>query len=846
MKIKLSYVLELLYIVFFCLNWLINDLNGADILYEKQWSRIITGDQATRLTREIGEKVHPQKISPESIQKILTSIGLSKLSPAKLDAWRSGIAKYGWAQQENEPEYEDYLATQLIIQQKAPGKVLVRQFGLLGQTLEAIFDLKGTRLNLQVIQIPEILDRTVFFTVKSPANFVLNQEHFQKHFFEGMLNLDYPGLEKVKKAYQAKKILLATHETAEYFRRKQHAIWTMKPPERIRNRDDAAEKVLRHEFEYKGKPIHFGDRIDWYNNPVDNSEWIWGLNRMGHWVTLLNGYLKTGNEAYAAEYNLEVIDWTVRNPAPAFRLTRTPAWRNLEAGIRIATTWPRTFFGFLASPSFQTQTVQLMLASLWSHAEHIKRFPSGMRFVNNWVIIGSNGLANVGMNFPEFQNAALWTSTGLKRLSEQLAKQVYPDGVQHELAPGYHIACLHSFQTAYENALKTKTPVPPQYASTLEKMFEYLMYVSTPSREVPPSNDTHRYSVTHWLEIGANQFNRDDMLFVATNGERGQQPQDVSHFFEWAGHAAMRSDWSDEAWQLFFDVGPCGVSHQHEDKLNIDISAYGRDFITDGGKGLYVPDKWRDYFLSTASHNTILIDGLGQNQIPDPTTHRSQKNLSSHWFSTEKLDYAYGIYEHGYGPERLPVSHSRLVLFKKQDYWLVLDYIQGESKHQFDLLYHFTPGEVAVDTKNLSVKTLFKDGKNLSLMATSTADLKLKVVQGQENPEQGWISDSKKARIAAPTAIYSGQAELPVLIATIIKPSSECHTSENSNLIKKIQFENLTNEQANLKIISDLGDDLWWINLKNRASLLIGNQKIAAKLNFIRKKNSSEIERIRR
>ena len=271
------------------------------------------------------------------------------------------------------------------------------------------------------------------------------------------MNLDYPGLEAVKQAYENKKILLAAHELAEYFRRKIHPIWQPSEITTIALIDEPAEKVLRHEFNFGDSTICFGDRIDFRNNPTNSNEWIWGLNRMNHWVTLLTGYRKTSQEAYAQEYNSQVIDWTVRNPAPAFRLTRVPSWRNLEAGIRMSFVWPKTFFGFLQSPSFQTQAIQLMLASIWSHAEHIKRFPSGMRFVNNWVIIGSNGLAHVGMNFPEFQKAELWAETGLNRLSLQLEKQVYPDGAQHELASGYHIACLHSFYQAYESAQKTNT-----------------------------------------------------------------------------------------------------------------------------------------------------------------------------------------------------------------------------------------------------------------------------------------------------------------------------------------------------------------------------------------------------
>jgi hypothetical protein len=494
----------------------------------------------------------------------------------------------------------------------------------------------------------------------------------------------------------------------------------------------------------------------------------------------------------------------------------------------MSSTWPKSFFGFLVSPSFQTQAIQLMLASMWSHGEHILRFPSGMRFVNNWVIIDSNGLASLGMFFPEFLEAKMWTETGLQRLSEQLDKQVYPDGMQHELATGYHLACMHSFYQAFETAQKTGTSLPENYQTTMEKMFEYIMYVSTPARQVPPTNDANRNDITTWMKQGADLFNRQDMCFVASNGKEGQAPEHTSIQFPWGGHSVMRSDWSPKAWYLFFDAGPTGVSHQHEDKLHIGVSAYGQDFLTDGGKGLYIPDKWRSYFLSSQSHNTVIIDGQGQNRIPDVTTHRADSPIQNRWITNENLDFASGTYDNGYGSQRIPVIHSRYVLFKKKEYWLVLDYLIGASTHNFEALYHFTPCDVKINADQNSVETLFSDGKNIKLTGSATQPLNLKIIQGQENPEQGWIY-TQSQRMATPTAIFEGQGQLPVLLATVIEPIEE---NEFSNF--KITFEQKPLYQAQVKISSKRGEDRWWINLENQNRLTINGQEKSTGIHFTR------------
>ena len=622
------------------------------------------------------------------------------------------------------------------------------------------------------------------------------------------------------------------------FRNKQSNIWPVIEPSHDNLINDAAEMVLNHQFEYNDQLVTYGDHINWFDNPIDDSEWLWTLNRMPHWKTLLQGYIETTNESYAQEYNDEVLDWIIRNPAPAFRLTRVPAWRNLEAGIRCSSVWPETLYGFLASPSFQAHTIQLMLASLWSHAEHIYKFPSGMRFVNNWVIIESSGLAVVGMGFPEFINSEKWSAEGLSRLSEQLAKQVYPDGVQHELASGYHLSCLSSFCTAYEIAKKNNVQIPDSYSTTLEKMFDYLLYAATPSRELPPTNDSFRSNIVTWLKKGAALFNRPDMLFVAENGQEGTMPEKTSYHFPHAGQSIMRSNWSKNALYLFFDAGPYGVSHQHEDKLHIDVSAYGRDFITDAGKGSYVPDKWRSYFTSTAAHNTILIDGLGQNRNDKKETHRYNTN-DNYWFTGDSVDFAYGFYNDGYGPQNINVEHKRFIFFKKNEYWLVLDLLDGLQSQKFDVLYHFLPCDFDIDPDNKMISTTFSDGKNILLCSQGTVPLETSIIKGQEGPEQGWISTETEKRLEAPTVVFSGESQLPVLVATLIKPfQGNMDANVNITISRSPEY------QAAVIIHADWGEDWWVVNLKNENKITIGVVDEKAKFGFWRIVNENIVQEI--
>ena len=56
--------------------------------------------------------------------------------------------------------------------------------------------------------------------------------------------------------------------------------------------------------------------------------------------------------------------------------------------------------------------------------------------------------------------------------------------------------------------------------------------------------------------------------------------------------------------------------HEQTDPLAIEISAFGKDFIIDGGYGDGTADADRPFFLSQQSNSSVLIDGLGTNPNP--------------------------------------------------------------------------------------------------------------------------------------------------------------------------------------------------------------------------------------
>ena len=210
----------------------------------------------------------------------------------------------------------------------------------------------------------------------------------------------------------------------------------------------AADQVLQHKFDYPAGPgqhgtLDFGAKIDWTANPTEGEArthlWNESLNRHFHFRKLAEAYWQTGQDKYAQEVAAEILAWTASNPAVLLSSgNRMPngceAWQTLTTGIRLADTWPNALYRCLGSPAFGDDAICTLFKSVCEQARHLVRWPS----TGNWLTAESNGLFTAGVLFPEFKEARDWRRTALERFYRQLDDEVYPDGMQYELAGGYN------------------------------------------------------------------------------------------------------------------------------------------------------------------------------------------------------------------------------------------------------------------------------------------------------------------------------------------------------------------------------------------------------------------------
>ena len=566
------------------------------------------------------------------------------------------------------------------------------------------------------------------------------EEKLDKHFFEVLNPAALP--EDYSAALKKNDRKTAMKAAIRYFRNRPTPA-SLKDLSNSPFNMEVAEDAVKGKITVVNYTYQFpGGKINFLHDPtrasgVYNPEWQWQLNRMYFWDDMALAYLKTGDEKFAKAFAEQIYDWVTKVPRPPKDWNAWgSAWRTIETGLRLMGRWKTTFEVFRKSPSVSDETLALMLASMHEQTWHAWDH----RTSQNWLLMELNGAYTFAVLFPEFKDAKQIRQQTSALLSAEFAKQVLPDGMHNELSPDYHSVSYNCASMMYNTALwgGFVEELPKEYTANLERASEAYLHLMTPGFTQPRSNDCYTMRTPHYMKVAHNLFpHRKDFLWGATSGKEGTPPAGkiASRFMPWAGFAAMRSGWDADATYLHFDVGPLGMGHMHQDKLNINIYKGGEELLFDDGGGQYEQSPYRTYALSAYDHNTILVDGLAQfRKEPLKVT----QAIDANFIANEKFDYAKGLYDDGFGEKMLkPANHQREVLFVKPDFFVVADTMKtlDGKLHDYTMLLH-------MDTLNVKVtpgviQGIF-NGKYDLYTVILTDDVTVKTESGQKEPVSGW------------------------------------------------------------------------------------------------------------
>ena len=491
-------------------------------------------------------------------------------------------------------------------------------------------------------------------------------------------------------------------------------------------------------------------RVDFLFNPTlehppVNHEWLWQFNRHSFWGQMARAYADTKDESYATVFCEQLLTWIAQAECPAENWNSPgSAWRTIECGVRLLSSWHLAFNLFRRSENFTDEAMLLMLASMHRQAKHLIDHPTS----HNWLMMECTGAYDFGSLYPEFRNATQIRTLAGNRLTAELEEQVLPDGMQYELSPDYHSVTFGCAAGLYRTAkaLGREGELPPSYLETLNRMALASVAVSTPGFTQPRSNDTYTIPTAYTASFAETIFpDVPEFAFVNSKRTRGTAPVGgtTSRYLPFAGFAVMRSDWGPEANYLCFDVGPLGLAHAHQDKLNINIYKGGEELIVDDGGGQYEVSSARDYGISAYDHNTVFVDGVGQYRR-EPK--KADTPIDAAWISNESFDYARGVYEDTFGTDmRRTATVTREIRFAKPGFFCVRDTAKtaDEAPHSYELRFHMDT--VKVDAvPEIPGAFLSDTGRTYDVLIVPISNeretkVAARVTSGQTEPEYlGW------------------------------------------------------------------------------------------------------------
>ena len=511
--------------------------------------------------------------------------------------------------------------------------------------------------------------------------------------------------------------------------RKIHPDWYEKPLSgaEMAKLKKAADDIMCGRFKECTTPYHFTTHhIDWNLNPTYNAyrEWPWQFARMRFLPKLAEYYARSGDKRCALEFVKIVSSFIDQMPAPDHSMPpySTVSWRTLDTGLR-ATSLAAAYPAFAHSPKLTNVFKRRFFAFLREHA--LRVIPSKTQ--NNWRVMELRGLIDIALVFPDLPEADEW---------RQFA----------EREPDYH-TIIDSDYGAIFDRYRTVGREPPGYIlKGMELAYELYPRLSRPDRRLPQLNDGGAAKIVPRMKRALTFYpHREDFRWFATDGAEGKEPDYLSYAFPWSGAVVFRDSWKRDAVWGYVDMSPFGYSHQHEDKLNFLLFAYGKEMLTDAGNYEYDTSDMRKYVISTRAHNTVMIDGKEQNNRKTwrwrPELLKKKADLE--FKAGTELESARASFTSGYGTGNDytdKVTHTRSVEFIKgaEPYFRVTDELVATDgkEHSYEQMWHLE--KCRLDLGKTAFTADFGDG--ISLEATFASDNGILVdMKGMKKPVfQGW------------------------------------------------------------------------------------------------------------
>lgn len=426
-----------------------------------------------------------------------------------------------------------------------------------------------------------------------------------------------------------------------------------------------------------------------------------------------------------------------------------------------------------------------LFSAIVRHAEKLAH-ESFYRRDHNHGVTQAYALLAIGLLFPLHPKGTTWANLGRLRLEEQMVKNVSPEGVHLEHTPLYHFYVFDQFNGAYQLAQAHGMTFSDGFHQRLQAMLGSGAHLLKPNGTPTAMGDSNRDSAVRIEEEALKGYSTESVgnyLYSRTKGKKGITPKNTSVLLAGAGYACLRSGWgesenfTDERY-LIFRTATFKTAHIHLDVFSFELYAYGDDLIIDsGGPYAYGDPMRRDYFVSTAAHNTVVVDRRNQ-EVGESRILRRQSTSDYDLLDAEHHNYP-------------GVTHRRAIVFVRPDYFIILDRLEADSPRRYSQLFHVNPN-LTVEFHGLTATTLNPSGgPTVQIIPLLVEGLTVGLHRASLTPNQGWVCLGDHRMVPSPVIDYQRSAT-STAFAVLVVPEAPGHSRPAWGKIDGLIFQGET------------------------------------------------------
>ena len=609
----------------------------------------------------------------------------------------------------------------------------------------------------------------------SKPNDVVNTNVFD------IINLNYPGLEKVKEFYETGEYYYAANALLEYYRTRTNVTnpnlslinVTISDADQAKA-DYALEDYRFHvnnfyEDQETLKPYSLkkDGTINWTFSPEGASdEYQKQLHRHQWFIPQAKAYRISGSEKYIQSWMEVYNNWINQNPKPESG-TNTTSWWQLQVATRINDQVQLLEY-FKNSINFTPEWLTTFLVEFAEQADFLVDYPyeSG----GNILISQANALATAGTLMPEFKNAEKWMETGYQILSEEVQNQIMSDGWHKEMSLHYHIGIVADFYEAMKlaEANQLSSNLHSNYTEPVRKAAEVVMHFTYPNyfskgsdNVVPMFNDSWSRTRNVLKNTNFKQYvemfpDSEELKYMQTAGNggtpQGHTPNNDMKLFDQAGYYVLRNGWTYGSTVMILSNNKSNdasnsisaYSHNQPDNGTFELYHNGRNFFPDSGVCTYYStggdNTLRYWFRGIDKHNTL---SLGKQNIKKA----EGKLLKSEEGATELVVFENQGYDN--------LKHRRAVFYVNKEFFVLVDEGIGSAEGTVNLSFNLCEGsstEVVMDKEENGVHTAFSNDNNIIVRTFANNEITCSpftgriayLVDGNYNDRQSYTIDMNK------------------------------------------------------------------------------------------------------